>query len=55
MALLVASYLVSRPTVKRKIGERLPTHEQINAVLRRAEQITRQAVEPAGKDGHGAS
>lgn len=55
VGLLVASYLVTRPTVKRTLTERLPSHEQINAVLRRAEQITRQAVEPAGKEGNGAS
>jgi len=55
VGLLVASYLVTRPTVKARITERLPSHEQINAVLRRAEQITKQAVEPAGKDGNGAS
>jgi hypothetical protein len=55
VGLLVASYLVTRPVVRAKVKEHLPSHEQINAVLRRAEQITRQAAEPAGKDGNGAS
>ena len=55
VGLLVAGYLVTRPGVRAKVRERLPSHEQINAVLRRAEQITKQAVEPAGKEGNGAS
>jgi hypothetical protein len=44
-------YIVTRPRVRTVIVEHLPSPADVSKVLRRAEQITQEAVDTAGKEG----